>query len=275
MRKLTTIATCLIAALAATAQQRPHTWSVTPKVGLTNSNFTKDIPGLITITGAKDIHSEGIQDVQPDDRCSGALVLTSPERKFGLTLGVEAQYQFSNVFGLSLGIDYAEQGCKYNVGSIDVTYLNDKYKEYGHVEMSELKTSYNTINVPIMANFYVWKGLAVKVGLEPQFTVKREAVSDIKTSGYDKEAGRYLGAEGETIGLKNLSLAAPVGLSYEHSHIVADLRYHIGLTNIAKPEEYRPAKVGMLSLTVGYKFNSSQWTLLRLPSYLRHIFRKW
>lgn len=245
-------------ALTTTAQQRAHTWSITPRIGFTNSNFTKDIPGWIKTTAAKNLnvpYYELIHSNYDDYLNQTTTLMHSQKRKFGLALGIEAQYQFSNVFGLSFGVDYAEQGCKYDISSSIIDDMKEDFKKYGSVEISKLKTSYNTINVPIMANFYVWDGLAVKVGLEPQFALKREAVSDAKTSGYDEEAGKYLNVEGQAIGFKNLSLAAPVGLSYERNHIVADLRYHIGLTNIAKPEEYRPVKTGTLSLTVGYKFN--------------------
>ena len=61
--------------------------------------------------------------------------------------------------------------------------------------------------------------------------------------------------------LRSFSLSLPVGISYEYKNIVADCRYHIGLTNMMKNgdagksfSDNKSSRNSMLSFTLGYKF---------------------
>ncbi len=63
----------------------------------------------------------------------------------GVVAGVEGEYQASDIFSVSAGVLYSMQGTKV---TDDVTNRLDY------------------INVPIMANVYVVKGLAVKLGVQ-------------------------------------------------------------------------------------------------------------
>lgn len=73
--------------------------------------------------------------------------------RIGLAAGVEAEYQATDIFSVSAGLIYSMQG--------------NKAKEDGVT----LTTKLDYINIPILANVYVTKGLAVKLGVQPAFKV--------------------------------------------------------------------------------------------------------
>lgn len=81
--------------------------------------------------------------------------------RIGLAAGVEAEYQATDIFSISAGIIYSMQG--------------NKYEEKGVTSTQKL----DYINIPILANVYVTKGLAVKLGIQPAFNVNDK----VKVSG--------------------------------------------------------------------------------------------
>jgi hypothetical protein len=109
-----------------------------------------------------------------------------------------------------------------------------------------MNTSYSQkldyINLPILANVYVVKGLAVKVGVQPGFLV------DKHNSPYDP---------------KTVDLSIPVGLSYEYDNFVLDARYNWEVTKVSDgmPEwkndkvENNNSRNSVFQFTLGYKFN--------------------
>ena len=93
-----------------------------------------------------------------------------------------------------------------------------------------------------MANVYVVKNLAVKVGLQPAFNVN----SKQKASKGDASV------QGSIEGTKTFDCSIPVGLSYEYKNFVIDGRYNFGLTKISDLER---SKNSVFQITLGYKFN--------------------
>lgn len=143
--------------------------------------------------------------------------------KVGLVAGVEAAYQLSDALAVSAGLNYSMQGVK---GDGD----------------AKIKTEY--INIPILANYYVAPGLAIKAGVQPGFLMS------CKTDDGEGDVDAKDFAE-------KFDLSIPVGVSYEISDFVIDARYNFGLTNVWK-DDYKKllgdAKNSVISLTVGYKF---------------------
>ena len=140
--------------------------------------------------------------------------------KAGFTAGVEGMYQAAEKFGVSLGVMYAMQGAK--VKDVDGAKLN-----YGY------------INIPILANYYVVKGLAIKAGIQPGFMVSAKA----KYEGNSRDIKDYC---------KKFDFTIPVGVSYEYANVVFDARYNFGLTKTVKDTD--KMKNGVFTFTVGYKF---------------------
>lgn len=144
----------------------------------------------------------------------------------GVAVGAEVEYGVSDIFGLSFGALYSMQGCKSDEG--DLT----------------LKADY--INVPILANVYVAKGLAVKLGLQPGFNINNSVTASANgvTGIVD---GNRIGLEAKTV-----DLSIPVGLSYQYENFVIDGRYNWGLTKVYDGDD---AKNSVFQITVGYKFS--------------------
>lgn len=142
--------------------------------------------------------------------------------RIGLAAGVEAEYQATDIFSVSAGLIYSMQG--------------NKAKEEGVT----LTTKLDYINIPILANVYVTKGLAVKLGVQPAFNVSDKQKLSGKAS-----------VEAEDVGAESFDFSIPVGLSYEYNNVVFDARYNFGVTNIADGGD---SKNSVFQFTLGYKF---------------------
>ena len=137
--------------------------------------------------------------------------------KAGFTAGVEGMYQAAEKFGVSAALMYSLQGTKY--------------------EGEDKAYNMHYLNIPILANYYVVKGLAVKAGIQPGFLV-----------GAKHDGNSFSDS------CKKFDFAIPVGLSYEISNIVFDARYNIGLTKTEKGDNVEKSKNSVFQFTVGYKF---------------------
>lgn len=136
--------------------------------------------------------------------------------KFGLVGGAEFGYMIADQFGVTAGLLYTMQGSAYDVEKSE--NLNMDY-----------------LNIPILANYYIIPGLAIKAGIQPGILTRA------KVDDYDvKEA------------YKSLDIAIPMGISYEFSDFVIDARYNLGITNIV---DHGDAKVrnSVIQFTIGYK----------------------
>lgn len=257
MRKITVLLAAIMLSLSAVAQQKPHTWKITPQVGLTASKFNKDANVSVGYVFAKEMPVTGeLLPVDDIGTHAGGYMFSQSRGNSGFTIGAEAQYQFNKTFGLSVGAFYAQQGVKWNVkgfkDDIKTIGTNGEEKILGQIVFKDnLILNYNTLDIPVMANFYVWEGLALKAGLEPQITLNQkvngEYVIDIDGTESVGNASEY--------NLCLLGLSLPVGVSYEYNNVIFDLRYHLGLTNIENNNAYYNTdhRSQMLTLTVGYK----------------------
>ena len=143
--------------------------------------------------------------------------------KFGLLAGVEAEYGLAENFGLAIGALYSMEGCRYT------DYLGtDK----------SLNFNLDYINIPIMANYYLAPGFAIKAGVQPAFNVRHKASYDGDSADLD--------------GIQSFNFSVPVGLSYQISDFVIDARYNIGITKLVKDADQ--GRNSTISLTIGYKF---------------------
>ena len=148
--------------------------------------------------------------------------------KVGFVGGVEAEYGVAEKFGVAVGALYSMQGSK--------------------VENTNLKMLIDYINVPIVAQYYPVKGLAIKTGVQLGINV-RSKISDgddsMKLEDFINAAYKVKAEQ------KSLDISIPVGISYEISNFVIDARYNFGLTKVVDP--YKD-KNRVFQLTVGYKF---------------------
>ena len=261
MRKITVLLAAIMLSLSAVAQQKPHTWKITPQVGLTASKFNKDANVSVGYVFAKEMPvTDELLPVDDYGTHAGGYMFSQSRGNSGFTIGAEAQYQFNKTFGLSVGAFYAQQGVKWNVkgfkDDIKTIGTNGEEKILGQIVFKDnLVLNYNTLDIPVMANFYVWEGLALKVGLEPQITLSKNVNGEFVIIKDEKE---HIGTSNE-YKLRSFGLSLPVGASYEYDNVIIDLRYHLGLTNIEKNEKWSDFdentdhRSRMVTLTVGYK----------------------
>ena len=118
----------------------------------------------------------------------------------------------------------------------DGTNAGTKYK-------ATMKLDY--INMPILANIYVTKGLAVKFGIQPGFNIS----SKMKVSQGSTSVSMSLSDLG--FDTNSFDFSIPIGLSYEFNNFVIDGRYNIGVTKVIDDFDY---KNRVFQFTVGYKF---------------------
>lgn len=139
--------------------------------------------------------------------------------RVGLVAGVEGEYYVNDWLGIALGLNYAQQGWKMEGNGLEETYKLDY------------------LNVPLTGNFYVAKGLALKTGVQFGFLVNGKIEDkDIKDE------------------CEKLNLSIPIGVSYEISNVVLDLRYNLGLSNTNKADDGNKLRSDLLQITLGYKF---------------------
>ena len=163
--------------------------------------------------------------------------------KVGAVGGMEVGYYVSDPFAVSAGLLVSLQGCAIKD--------NEFFKD--------LKTTMTYLNIPILANYYIAPGLAIKAGIQPGFLLgqktKGSASIDDLYSSQKWEDIDY----SETDGLRKLDISIPIGLSYEISDFVIDARYNLGVTKIVDDrdilDDYDKSKNSVFMLTLGYKIS--------------------
>lgn len=232
MKKMMLIAAMMVATLSANAQFEQGTFSIQPKAG-GNAAWLSNMPNL------------DFGDIKLDKTpAAGGIV------------GVEAEYMLTDKFSLAAGLTYGEQGSGYE----DYEYSNAGTK----VELKDLKYEMDYLNIPVVANYYLFRGFAVKAGVQFGFLTTAKVKGKMISSGGGQTITMEL--EDQKIGkdqkdfkdtLEKFDLSIPMGVSYEFKvPIVIDLRYNLGLTKVNKESAsgVKDFKNNVVSLTVGYKF---------------------
>jgi len=226
MKKLMMIAAMMVATMTASAQFEPGTFSLQPKLGGTGSMLS-NMPAI-------------------DTRGIGGVNLTSDKTATGgFIIGGEAEYQFTKVFSLAAGVNYAQQGSGWKDKSFSVNGVV--------ADLKDAKLELGYVNVPIVANAYLFKGFALKAGVQFGFLTSAKMKFTIKAEqgGLNQSLNNDVSFKD---GCEKMDIAIPVGVSYQFKvPIVIDARYNIGLKNISK-ESGENFKNQVFQITVGYKF---------------------
>ena len=182
----------------------------------------------MTASAQNTLRDKGSFTLQPKagvgiGKISGSWTTIGGEKdkaRIGFVAGLEGEYYAADWFGLAVGLNYAQQGFKFEA---------EDYKE---------TTKLDYLNVPIVGNFYVAKGLALKTGFQFGFLMNAKLDSqDIKDL------------------CNKVNFAIPVGVSYEIENVVLDLRYNLGLNKTNKADNGNKARTDLIQITLGYKFN--------------------
>ena len=138
------------------------------------------------------------------------------KKRVGFTAGLEGEIYATNWLGIALGLNYAQQGWKFG----------------------DVKCKYDYLNVPLVADFYVARGLALKTGVQ---------------------LGFLMNAKWDDLNVKDdcnkTNFSIPIGISYEFSNVVLDLRYNVALSKVNKnaTDNYK-YRSDLVQFTIGYKF---------------------
>ena len=158
----------------------------------------------------------------------------------GLTAGAFAEYGLNNWFALSADVLYSRQGVAFKDYSFEGVNYSDK-------------ATLDYLNVPVLANFYIAKGLALKAGLQPGFLLGAKNISEAN-------------GQKETVDMKDVTnsfdLSVPVGISYSlNCGLIIDARYNIGVTKLPKEDldndgysDGLNSRNGVFTVALGWRF---------------------
>ena len=151
--------------------------------------------------------------------------------KVGFAGGLEAEYGVAENFSLTLGAIFSMEGCKFE-----------------KVADKSPKLNLNYINVPVMLQYYIVPGLAIKAGVQPGFNISKKVSYD----GTSVDADDFYHELGIDTKIKTFNFAIPVGASYEYKNVVLDARYIFGATKTFEHADKN--KTSLFQITLGYKF---------------------
>jgi len=222
------LATMIMAVDTVGAQLAPGSFSVQPRLGFTASKMSN------------------VQAVQ-----LGTDATLNSQLIGGLIIGADVEYQLTEPISISSGLNWAMAGC----GWEDYETKKDGYT-YELVN-PRIQTAY--LNIPVTASFYIWKGLALRIGVQMGFLTVANLMETVTVSG-SKDGINFKTTTDSDESLKSsfnkFDLSIPFGLSYEFKNrIVVDARYNIGMTDLFKNSDPdgKNSRNRTFAITVGYK----------------------
>ena len=150
----------------------------------------------------------------------------------GMAGGVEAEYVVADKFSVALGALYSKQGCAFKIPdglAVPVDYVH---------------MSLDYLNIPIVANYYIIPGLAIKAGIQPSFLMG----ANLKAKANGNTSSVKIKDD-----LKTFDLAIPLGASYEYKNVVFDVRYNLSVLKLNKFEADKNLRNSVIQFTLGYK----------------------
>lgn len=223
MKKVLMMVAMMATAICANAQYEPGTISIQPYIGANGATLTN-------------MEKFPVYDKMADNQAIG-----------GSVVGVDFEYQVTNFLGLSAGINYSMQG----TGWKDTKLTIDSES----MECKDIKMETGYFNIPVIANIYLYKGLAIKGGVQFGFLTN----ADFKYTEEAKIDSRKV-TQNTSVEMKDdfkkVDISIPIGISYEfNNHLVLDARYNLGLSKVNKVSEAgeKDSKNSVFRLTLGYK----------------------
>lgn len=192
------------------AQKETGSLTFTPKIGVNLANV-----------GGDDLYFMGY---------STANQKLDPKMRIGVVAGIEGEYQISKPVSLTAELLYSLQGHTYDDIEVQKNY----------------SATLHYVNVPVMLNLYVVKGLALKAGVQPGYAFYKKISYDQfinNTWNSYSFSGTYY---------NSFDVSIPVGLSYNIGKAKVDARYNFGLTNLNKLDGGKFSN-RVIQVTVGYQ----------------------
>lgn len=192
--------------------------------------LTTALMAVMTVASAQ--NEPGTMTIQPKGGFGMATLTDVSEAEMtGVGMfGGELEYALNNKLAIAGGINFDMLGYS----------IDDKGSS-----LTDWHTSLNYLAVPVVVNYYLYKGLAVKAGLQPGLLLSAKEVWKVDGEKYDEKVTSHF---------NKFDLSIPVGLSFEFSHVVIDARYLLGLTKVNKHGD-NSCRNSVIMITTGYKFN--------------------
>jgi hypothetical protein len=206
------VVAAFMATVSANAQFEKGTWSLQPYMGGVISSVTN------------------VDNFDLDDG-----IELKKRMSVGYIIGGEAEYQFANKFSVAAGVNYTSQGC----GWKDIDYWDGPVK----VEVKDQSDILGYIKIPIVANYYIIPGLAIKAGIQPSFLMGAQ---------YKMKEDGYSDSRDIKDNCKTFDLAIPLGASYEYKNFVFDARYNLSVLKVNKGGDDK-IRNSVIQFTLGYK----------------------
>lgn len=194
------------------------------------------------------------------------------EKLAGITAGAAVDWQVSNRIALSSGLFYSYQRYGFKKDHIPSAPSSEYTTVIGYSPSTETPPVRDgRLVVPLTVSAYIWKGLAVKAGIQANLRLHSGMADyhDVNTSSYGMKLVEDISNTGHAMHAFFFSL--PVGLSYEYKRFIFDVRYIFGLQNLRYDREttsnsmynmtivsheegyWDNQKVNQLQITLGYR----------------------
>jgi hypothetical protein len=158
----------------------------------------------------------------------------------GFNAGIFVEIPLTENFSIQPELSYSAQGTQF------IEYITE---DMG-TDFRKYKLSFNYLNIPILAKYYVIEGLSLQAG--PQLGVFLSAKEKVETDFGDGQIGVDRSALAESA-----DFSFNFGLGYEFGdHFLIDARYNMGLTNVleSNDEVEEELRNTVFQFSVGYKF---------------------
>ena len=189
------------------------------------------VVALMTAISVNAQNEEGGWTIMPKVGMNLATWSGDPDAKWlsGYMGGFEIECGVTENIGLVAGLHYSLQGEKDDV--------------------NRTKFMFGYTNVPLLAQYYPVKGLAIKAGVQLGFVASKKYTLDGVRYDIDEIKARGIKSNVEFC---NFDLAIPMGVSYEYQNIVLDARYNLGLLNTVKGLDFS-CHNSVFQFSLGYK----------------------
>jgi len=213
------------------------------------------------------------------------LIVSEPlDYEIGVTAGVRVDWQATDKVAVSSGVFYSLERYRMNTltannddwqatdkvaVSSGVFYSLERYRMNTLTANNDLCINTGRMEIPLLANVYVYKNLALKAGIQANLRL-HSGVRDQEESwsAYNLVLTKSFENTGDAMHVFYFSV--PVGISYEFNRFVIDLRYIFGLQNLRLSYKSKNSfssgqtttfyggyisdkKVNKLQLTIGYR----------------------
>lgn len=145
---------------------------------------------------------------------------TNLDNRTGFVAGAFVGAKLSDNVGIQADLLYSQQGAEFEGEKFDLNY----------------------VNVPVVAKFFVFKGLHIHAG--PQFGFK-----------IDDNTQSLFGELFNDAAVKDFDLSGVAGIGYDLPlGIRIEGRYNFGLSDVGEEDEFEFGKNSVYTLSIGYSF---------------------